>query len=99
MFANLGIGLFGGDYNGEFAKTEKELKPLKDELRKLQAEQPQRKAEIERVSALLTASLDRFAPFRDWATIHVLLGVTTGLVVLLVNCLSVTYFIGTSRWT
>lgn len=33
-----------------------------------------------------------------WATIHRLLGIGTGLVVVLVNSIVVTYFIGTSRW-
>ena len=98
MLANLGIGLFGGDYNAVFSQIVAEREPLKEQMRKLQAEQPPRKAEIERVSAELAKSLDRFAPIRDWTTVHVLLGVTTGLVVLLVNSLSITYFVGTSRW-
>ena len=33
-----------------------------------------------------------------WATIHRLAGVATALVVVLVNSIVVTYFIGTSRW-
>ena len=35
---------------------------------------------------------------RRWATVHRLAGVATGLVVVLVNSIVVTYFIGTSRW-
>jgi hypothetical protein len=37
-------------------------------------------------------------PMRHWATIHRLSGVATALVVVLVNSIVVTYFIGTSRW-
>ncbi len=33
-----------------------------------------------------------------WATVHRLAGVATALVVVLVNSIVVTYFIGTSRW-
>jgi amino acid transporter len=35
---------------------------------------------------------------RRWATVHRLSGVATGLIVVLVNSIVVTYFIGTSRW-
>ncbi len=35
---------------------------------------------------------------RRWATVHRLSGVATGLAVVLVNSIVVTYFIGTSRW-
>ena len=33
-----------------------------------------------------------------WATVHRLSGVATALVVVLVNSIAVTYFVGTSRW-
>jgi hypothetical protein len=33
-----------------------------------------------------------------WATVHRLVGVASALAVVLVNCIVVTYFIGTSRW-
>jgi hypothetical protein len=33
-----------------------------------------------------------------WGTVHRLTGVLAALVVVLVNCLTVTYFIGTGRW-
>lgn len=35
---------------------------------------------------------------QGWARVHRLSGVAAGLVVVLVNSISVTYFIGTSRW-
>jgi hypothetical protein len=41
------------------------------------------------------------APSRDtlhWATVHRLTGVAAGLAVIFVECIVVTYFIGTSRW-
>lgn len=33
-----------------------------------------------------------------WATVHRLTGVAAALAVVLVNCIAVTYFIGTARW-
>lgn len=98
MLANLGIGLFGGDYNGQFTEIEKESQPVRRRLVELRAELRPNTAEIEKESAKLAEIFGRFTPTRDWTMVHVLLGVTTGLVVLLVNCLAVTYFIGTARW-
>jgi hypothetical protein len=41
---------------------------------------------------------DRAADTLRWATVHRLTGVAAALVVVLVNSIVVTYFIGTSRW-
>src|SRR3989337_2072811 len=41
---------------------------------------------------------DRSADTLRWATVHRLTGVAAALVVVLVNSIVVTYFIGTSRW-
>jgi hypothetical protein len=38
------------------------------------------------------------ADTRNWATVHRLVGLGTALVVVLVNSIVMTYFIGTSRW-
>jgi hypothetical protein len=41
---------------------------------------------------------DHSEPMLRWATVHRLAGVGTGLVIVLVHSIVVTYFIGTSRW-
>jgi hypothetical protein len=41
---------------------------------------------------------DRSADTLRWATVHRLTGIAAALVVVLVNSIVVTYFIGTSRW-
>lgn len=41
---------------------------------------------------------DTSAEVQRWGTMHRLVGVATGLATVLVNSISVTYFIGTSRW-
>lgn len=42
--------------------------------------------------------LVRFNRLQGWQTVHFLLGVLAALVTVLVNSVSVTYFIGTTRW-
>jgi hypothetical protein len=49
------------------------------------------RAEKDRTLAALGAMRRRFHP-------HIWLGIVAALVTILVNCISVTYFIGTSRW-
>ena len=41
---------------------------------------------------------DRSLDTQRWATVHRLSGITAGFLVVLVNSIVVTYFIGTSRW-
>lgn len=40
----------------------------------------------------------RYVPIRSRVRIHVLLGIAASLVAILVNCITVTYFVGTTRW-
>lgn len=42
--------------------------------------------------------MKQFLPMQGWQTVHFLLGVLAALVTVLVNSVSVTYFIGTTRW-
>ncbi|MFO0913283.1 MAG: hypothetical protein U0795_10020 [Pirellulales bacterium] len=46
----------------------------------------------------MQASLDRLLPIRDRASWHKNMALLTSLVVLLVNSVALTYFIGTNRW-
>jgi hypothetical protein len=46
----------------------------------------------------LRAERDRLAAPMDWAEYHRLFGVAAAIGTLLVNCIVVTYFIGTTRW-
>jgi hypothetical protein len=41
---------------------------------------------------------DRSLDTQRWATVHRLSGITAGFLIVLVNSIVVTYFIGTSRW-
>jgi len=94
---NLVLGLTIGDY----AAQSKKAMAASSELNKLQREVQQDPARISEVKAAeekLAAALVERTPTANRKIVHTLLGVATSLVALLVNCISVTYFVGTSKW-
>jgi hypothetical protein len=54
--------------------------------------------ETETLKQELSAATRAFTPVRDRVRIHVLCGIAGTLVTILVNSITVTYFIGTTRW-
>jgi len=86
------LGLRVGKYNemyGQYLQLEYKLKGLPADTAPAEVEQLQ--GEINQIYSDLNAPRDR-------ARLHMLIGILAGLVALLVNCISVTYFIGTSKW-
>lgn len=86
------LGLRVGKYNElyrQYLRLEYKLKGLPADTNASEVEQLQ--AGIKQIYTDLNAPRDR-------ARLHMLIGILAGLVALLVNCISVTYFIGTSRW-
>ena len=49
-------------------------------------------------SASMQALRDEMLTSRRSTTLHILFGIVATLVTILVNCIAVTYFVGTSRW-
>lgn len=94
LVANLFLGLTGGDYNDAATR----LKTLVRQWQAAQATSRSDPAELQRLTAELDAARADFAPMRKRATLHVLLGVLAALVAVLVQCIAITYFIGTTRW-
>jgi len=97
LAANLILGLTIGDYAGQ----SRDAMAAESELNKLRREaqqDPDRLGEIKAAEAKAQAAHDLRRPIADRKVIHMLLGVATALVALLVNCISVTYFVGTSKW-
>jgi hypothetical protein len=93
LVANIVTGLMIGDYNGAF----RELHQAVHEGERLKAERaPQ--PEISAASDRIDAASRRLKPFVERKVTHFLLGLVAALVTLLVNSITVTYFIGTSRW-
>jgi len=94
LTANLVLGLVLGDMGaatGRYAQAAARFENLRRSETATNAEVSAAEAtKNESLTALVTAK-NRFRP-------HVWLGVATALVAVLVNCISMTYFIGTSRW-
>lgn len=92
--ANLVLGLSIGDVQSVVTK----LLEAQRNFTELQKSSDATPAEIEAALQQRTAIAKRFAPMQEKMGVHRLLGIAAALVALLVNCITVTYFIGTSRW-
>lgn len=99
LLANIALGLWTGEY-GEAAdrmvaagqalgKLDREVQ--RDRLTK---SDPKYVA----AEAALQSAIAAWQPLRGRTTMHMLLGIAASLVAILLNSISVTYFIGTSRW-
>jgi hypothetical protein len=90
---NIILGLSIGDYHAdarEYMATYQRLDEL-EKSRAPTAEIDQAKTKSREIAESFTAAKGRFV-------LHFLFGLAAGLVTVLVNSVSVTYFIGTSRW-
>lgn len=85
VFITMGVGWWIGDYNGAHAK----YRALSIEAKR----NPDSVSEVQ-----LQAAADNVLLPGGRFTIHFQLGLATALAVTLINSLSVTYLIGTSRW-
>jgi len=100
------LGLMTGDYNGVVSRLRGELEPLTKELERLDRSMPRTAAEEEarreRIARLRhqinELKAQEFLPLRKMVTTHMLVGVGAALLAVLVNSISVTYFIGTNKW-
>lgn len=98
LIGNLALGLMTGDYNGIFAEVERASTPLRAKKADLYKQTPLPTEAVKQVDQELA---DAYAPLqspKEWVGAHVLLGIAAALVTVLVNSISVTYFIGTARW-
>lgn len=97
LVANVVVGLTSGDINSEAAKYRAELASLTEvERQEIPGEPPSEKLLAAR--AALAAQVEAYQPVRSRQTLHFLLGLLAALVTLLLNSISLTYFIGTGRW-
>jgi hypothetical protein len=99
LLANVALGLWTGDYGEasdnmvaegqKLSKLEREVKA--DRLPKDDPEYVAQRQAFDKVAEV-------WQPLRTRTTTHMLLGIAASLVAILLNSISVTYFIGTSRW-
>jgi len=94
LIVNVVLGFRTGDYNGlarEYLDIRKELRELETSSSETEKQLVEKKADF----AELAAQIEMF---EDRLVLHVLFGVAAALVTILINCITVTYFIGTNRW-
>jgi len=89
MAIMLSIGLYLQDYKGRLVALATEIKTLQEQGRGAGSQDAAGKLLQARASLM---------ELQGWFRVHMLLGVGTSLAIILVNCIAVTYFIGTGRW-
>ena len=94
LIANFVAGLWIGDFNAVAARKRESLTELTAVKRRVNVAP----AEVEAAEAEARAADEQLIGPRRRMTLHMLLGSTATLVVVLVNSVAITYFIGTSRW-
>ena len=98
LAANFLVGLWVGDFNA--AAQEKRAAQARmvvlDRANKLARQRTS--PEYEQARREATLADERFMAPRGRMTLHMLLGAGGALMAILVNCITITYLIGTSRW-
>lgn len=98
LVANFVVGLSGGDFNAA-AKRKREAQVRVLQLqRQLRSERSESSPELEASKSELQAADAEYQTPRSRATLHMLLGSAAAMMTVLVSSISITYFIGTSRW-
>jgi hypothetical protein len=98
LAANFLVGLWVGDFNAA-AQEKRAAQGRMIELQNaLRLDRRKTSPALEQMRSEYAAADARFQTPRSRMTIHMLLGAAGTLVAILVNCITITYFIGTSRW-
>jgi len=98
LAANSIVGLMGGDFNAA-ARHKREAQNRMNQLeRQLRAVHVRQSSELDEARQAAAAADAEFRRPRARMTLHMMLGSAAALVTVLVNSITITYFIGTSRW-
>jgi hypothetical protein len=98
LVANVLVGLAGPDYNAAFLAAA----TAKKQLSELEKDRTVDANTIQQARAARDAAMAQLETVRSgWngTTTHILLGSVAAVMTLLVNSISITYFVGTSRWS
>ena len=98
LAANFVVGLWGGDFNARAREKRAAGAKLNDADRAMNAAKQKTSPEWEEARGRYAVADAMFQPLRFWMTLHMLLGSAASLMAILVSSITVTYFIGTSRW-
>ncbi|MCH7726835.1 MAG: hypothetical protein IH991_10190 [Planctomycetes bacterium] len=94
LVGSLILGFTGGDVAGKFKEMSAAQKTSRLLKQQLEDSDPRISAAAKRVTQLKNEAV----PLFERLQLHRLLGILATLVTLLVNSISITYFIGTGRW-
>jgi hypothetical protein len=97
LAANFVVGLIAGDFNAAATAKREAQTRLVDAERHARAGHGNAEEAAHAKQAALKADAEFQRP-RAMMTLHMLLGAAAAIVTLLVNSITITYFIGTSRW-
>lgn len=98
LAANFIVGLTGGDFNTAARQKREAHNRLTDLERQRRSDKASSSAELEEARQAVTTADVKFRGPRARMTLHMLLGSAAALITVLVSSVTVTYFIGTSRW-
>jgi hypothetical protein len=98
LSANFLVGLWAGDFNAAAQAKRSAQQRLVETQNELRLSRQKSSPDLDRARSDYAAADAQFQSPRARMTIHMLLGAGGSLVAILVNCITITYFIGTSRW-
>ncbi|MDX1943820.1 MAG: hypothetical protein SFU86_00315 [Pirellulaceae bacterium] len=98
LAANFVVGLSFGDFNAASQTRRAAGERLDRVTRELRAKRLRTSPELDAAKAEYLAAGRQFESPRGWMKLHMLLGAGAAMLAILVNSITVTYFIGTSRW-
>jgi hypothetical protein len=98
LAANFLVGLWVGDFNAAAQEKRAAQARMIDLDRQNKLARRRTSPEYEQSRREVAAADERFQAPRGRMTLHMLLGAGGALLAILVNCITITYLIGTSRW-
>lgn len=98
LAANFLVGLLAGDFNAAARARREAQAELQAVQRQMRLARISTAPELAAAKEKLAAADAAFQKPRSWMTIHMLLGSAAALLAVLVNSITITYFVGTSRW-
>jgi hypothetical protein len=98
LAANFVLGLAGGDFNAAARAKRAAGERMGAALRAMKLAKAENSPELDAARQEYVAADEQFQSPRFWMTLHMLLGSAASLLAILVSSITVTYFIGTSRW-
>src|SRR5947208_1056124 len=98
LAANFVVGLTASDFNAAAQRKRDAYNQLIDVERRQRADQSHDSSELENARQAAAEADAGFRGPRTQMTLHMLLGCAAALMTVLISSITITYFIGTTRW-